>query len=162
MNIIVNVSKTWGIGKDGDLLFHIKEDMKFFKETTINNVVVMGRKTLDSLPGGKPLKDRVNIVLTRNKNFYRDGVVVVHSIDELLGEIKKYDKEIFVMGGGEIYNMLLPYCKKAYITKVDSDKEADTFFVNLDEDDTWKRESQSDIMGEKLKYRFVVYNNIEI
>lgn len=161
MNIIVNVSRTWGIGKDGDLLFHIKGDMKFFKETTINNVVVMGRKTLDSLPNGLPLKDRVNIVLTRNRDFSREGVVVVHSVDELLEEIKKYDTEIFVIGGGEIYNMLLPYCDKAYITKVDSDKEADTFFVNLDEDDTWKAESQSDIMGEKLKYRFVVYNKLK-
>ncbi len=161
MNIIVNVSRTWGIGKDGDLLFHIKGDMKFFKETTINNVVVMGRKTLDSLPNGLPLKDRVNIVLTRNRDFRRDGVVVVHSVDELLEEIKKYNTEIFVIGGGEIYNMLLPYCDKAYITKVDSDKEADTFFVNLDEDDTWKAESQSDIMGEKLKYRFVVYNKLK-
>lgn len=161
MNIIVNVSRTWGIGKDGDLLFHIKGDMKFFKETTINNVVVMGRKTLDSLPNGLPLKDRVNIVITRNRDFRRDGVVVVHSVDELLEEIKKYNTEIFVIGGGEIYNMLLPYCDKAYITKVDSDKEADTFFVNLDEDDTWKAESQSDIMGEKLKYRFVVYNKLK-
>lgn len=161
MNIIVNVSKSWGIGKDGDLLFHIKGDMKFFKETTINNVVVMGRKTLDSLPNGLPLKDRVNIVLTRNRDFSRDGVVVVHSVDELLEEIKKYDTEIFVIGGGEIYNMLLPYCDKAYITKVDSDKDADAFFVNLDEDDTWKAESQSDIMGEKLKYRFVVYNKLK-
>ncbi len=161
MNIIVNVSRTWGIGKDGDLLFHIKGDMKFFKETTINNVVVMGRKTLDSLPNGLPLKDRVNIVITRNRDFRRDGVVVVHSVDELLEEIKKYNTEIFVIGGGEIYNMLLPYCDKAYITKVDSDKEADTFFVNLDEDDTWKVESQSDIMGEKLKYRFVVYNKLK-
>lgn len=161
MNIIVNVSKSWGIGKDGDLLFHIKGDMKFFKETTINNVVVMGRKTLDSLPNGLPLKDRVNIVLTRNRDFSRDGVVVVHSVDELLEEIKKYDMEIFVIGGGEIYNMLLPYCDKAYITKVDSDKDADAFFVNLDEDDTWKAESQSDIMGEKLKYRFVVYNKLK-
>ena len=161
MNIIVNVSKSWGIGKDGDLLFHIKGDMKFFKETTINNVVVMGRKTLDSLPNGLPLKDRVNIVLTRNRDFSRDGVVVVHSVDELLEEIKKYDTEIFVIGGGEIYNMLLPYCDKAYITKVDSDKEADAFFVNLDEDDTWKAELQSDIMGEKLKYRFIVYNKLK-
>ena len=161
MNIIVNVSRTWGIGKDSDLLFHIKGDMKFFKETTINNVVVMGRKTLDSLPNGLPLKDRVNIVITRNRDFRRDGVVVVHSVDELLEEIKKYNTEIFVIGGGEIYNMLLPYCDKAYITKVDSDKEADTFFVNLDEDDTWKAESQSDIMGEKLKYRFVVYNKLK-
>ncbi len=161
MNIIVNVSKSWGIGKDGDLLFHIKGDMKFFKETTINNVVVMGRKTLDSLPNGLPLKDRVNIVLTRNRDFSRDGVVVVHSVDELLEEIKKYDTEIFVIGGGEIYNMLLPYCDKAYITKVDSDKDADAFFVNLDEDDTWKAESQSDIMGEKLKYRFIVYNKLK-
>ncbi len=161
MNIIVNVSKSWGIGKDGDLLFHIKGDMKFLKETTINNVVVMGRKTLDSLPNGLPLKDRVNIVLTRNRDFSRDGVVVVHSVDELLEEIKKYDMEIFVLGGGEIYNMLLPYCDKAYITKVDSDKDADAFFVNLDEDDTWKAESQSDIMGEKLKYRFVVYNKLK-
>lgn len=160
MNIIVCVSKSWGIGLNGDLLFHIKEDMKFFKEKTINNVVIMGRKTLESLPGGKPLKDRVNIVMTRNKSFSCDGAIVVNSIDELLEELKKYTCEIFVMGGGEIYDILLPYCNKAYVTRVDEDKPADTYFLNLDDISEWKQEADSEILGDKLKYKFVVYNRI--
>ena len=158
MNLIAAVSSTWGIGKDNDLLFHIKEDMKFFKETTINNVVVMGRKTLDSFPNGNPLKERVNIVITRNKDFKRDGVVAVHSIEELLEEIKKYNDEIFVIGGGEIYNSLLPYCDTAYITKVNADKEADTFLPNLDEDSSWSIVSESELFDNgKVTYRFVTY-----
>lgn len=160
MNIIVCVSKSWGIGNNGDLLFHIKEDMKFFKEKTINNVVVMGRKTLESLPGGKPLKDRVNIVMTRNKTFSCDGAIVVNSINELLEELKKYNCEIFVMGGGEIYDILLPYCNKAYVTKVDEDKPADTYFLNLDNSSEWKQEADSELLGDKLKYKFIVYNRI--
>lgn len=158
MNLIAAVSNTWGIGKDNDLLFHIKEDMKFFKETTINNVVVMGRKTLDSFPNGNPLKERVNIVITRNKNFERERVVVVHSIEELLEEIKKYNEEIFVIGGGEIYNSLLPYCDTAYITKVNADKEADTFLLNLDEDEAWSVASESEVFDNgKVTYKFVTY-----
>lgn len=161
MNLIAAVSNNWGIGKDGDLLFHIKEDMKFFKETTINNVVVMGRKTLESFPNGNPLKDRVNIVLTRNAEFKKDGTVTVNSVDELLEEIKKYDEEVFVIGGGEVYSLLLPYCDKAYITKVNADKEADTFLPNLDSDPAWSVKSESEVFDNgRVTYQFVTYERI--
>ncbi|MDY3030378.1 MAG: dihydrofolate reductase [Clostridia bacterium] len=161
MNIIASASNSWGIGKDNDLLFHAREDMKYFKETTTGNVVVMGRKTLDSLPGGKPLKDRVNIVLTRNIDFEREGVIAVHSVDELLEEIKKYSSEIFVIGGGEIYNMLLPFCDRAYITRFFADKEADTFLPNLAESKEWQLESESeDMQSGSLTFRFTVYKRI--
>lgn len=161
MNLIAAVSNNWGIGKDGNLLFHIKEDMKFFKETTINNVVVMGRKTLESFPNGNPLKDRVNIVLTRNAEFKKDGTVTVNSVDELLEEIKKYDEEVFVIGGGEVYSLLLPYCDKAYITKVNADKEADTFLPNLDSDPAWSVKSESEFFDNgRVTYQFVTYERI--
>ena len=101
MNLIVAVDENWAIGRNGDLLAHMKEDMKFFRATTNGRVVLMGRKTLDSFPGGKPLKNRTNIVLTANPEFEREGVIVVHSIEELLAEAKKYPaEELFVIGGG--------------------------------------------------------------
>lgn len=162
MNLIASASNNWGIGKDNDLLFHVKEDMKYFKESTIKNVVVMGRKTFDSLPGKKPLKDRVNIVLTRDASFERDGVIVVNAVDALLEEIKKYDTEVFVIGGGEVYNLLLPYCEKAYITRFYADKDADTFLPELDKDDCWEIESESELYNSKdLKYRFIVYCKVQ-
>ena len=158
MNLIAAVSPEWGIGKNGDLLFHIKQDMKFFKETTMNHVVVMGRKTLDSFPNKKPLVNRVNIVLTRDRDFVRDGVIAVHSLDELLEEVKKYDDEVFVIGGGEVYKMLLPYCKRAYITKVEENAEADTFLPNIEKDEGWHIVSESEEFSENDKvFRFVVY-----
>lgn len=161
MNLIAAVSNNWGIGKDGDLLFHIKEDMKFFKETTINNVVVMGRKTLESFPNGNPLRDRVNIVLTRNTEFKKDGTVTVNSVDELLEEIKKYDEEVFVIGGGEVYSLLLPYCNKAYITRVNAEKDADTFLLNLDAAPEWSIISESEVFDNgKVTYQFVTYERI--
>lgn len=158
MNIIAAVSKNWGIGKDNELLFHIKEDMRYFKEHTIGNIVVMGRKTLDSFPGGQPLKDRVNIVMTRNSDFCRDGVVAVHSVSELLDELKKYSGDVFVIGGGEIYNTLLPYCDKAYITKVNADKDADTFMFDFDGSSEWEKYSESESQNNgTVEYKFTVY-----
>jgi len=118
MKAIVNVDKNWGIGNDGDLLQFIPADMKFFKENTIGNVVVMGRTTFDSLPGKQPLKDRTNIVLTKNKSFQNDGVIVLNSVEEVLKEVTKYSEdEVYIIGGEMIYKQLLPYCKEAYITK---------------------------------------------
>lgn len=161
MNIIASASKSWGIGKNNELLFHIKEDMKYFRETTTGNVVVMGRKTLDSLPGGRPLKNRINIVLTRDCAFERDGVTAVHSVGELLDEIKKYNSETFVIGGGEIYNTLLPHCKRAYITRINADKDADTFLPDLDKSGDWRIISETAGSAEGgLEYTFTVYERI--
>ena len=89
MNLIAAVDKNWGIGLKNKLLVSIPDDMKFFRQTTTGKVVVMGRKTLESFPGGKPLKNRVNIVMTRDKDYRADGAVVVHDLDELHEELKK-------------------------------------------------------------------------
>ena len=139
MNLIVAVDKNWGIGCGNRLLVSIPADMKFFRETTTGKVVVMGRKTLESFPGGQPLKNRTNIVLTSDKNYKVKNAVVVTCVEELLEELKKYEEdEIFVIGGESVYRQLLPYCKTAHVTKIDHAYEADTFFPNLDEMDEWE------------------------
>src|SRR5699024_1189782 len=138
MNIIVAVDQNWAIGKDNKLLIQIPEDQRFFRNETINKVVVMGRKTLESLPGGKPLKDRTNIVISSNKNYKPQGVIVVHSIEEALEELKKYNSEdIYIMGGQTIYQQFLDYCQIAHVTKVNYSYDADTYFPNLDNKKEW-------------------------
>lgn len=163
LSMIAAVSRNWGLGKDGDLLFHIKGDMKFFREKTMNSVVVMGRKTLDSFPGGKPLKNRENIVITGNMSFEREGAVIVHSIEELFEKLSEYeDRNVIVIGGGEIYAMFLPYCDCAYITKIDAEAEADTFLHNFDEDSLWRVAEESEQIEENgTIYRFVTYRRTE-
>ena len=144
MNLIVAVDKNWGIGKNNDLLVRIPADQKFFRETTIGKVVVMGRKTLESFPGQVPLKGRTNIVLTHDENYDGHGAIVVNSMDELKEELKKYDDEdIFVIGGEKIYKQMLDMCKIAHVTKIDYAYDADAYFPNLDElDDTLSQMSQ--------------------
>src|SRR5574344_330890 len=111
MNLIVAVDKNWAIGNKGELLVSMPEDMKFFRETTTGNVVVMGKNTLKSFPNSKPLKNRVNIVLTTDQNFKADDAVIVHNMEEALSEIKKYDPEnVFVIGGSKVYEEMLDYC----------------------------------------------------
>ena len=162
MNLIVAVDKNWAIGMGNKLLVSIPQDMKFFRETTQGKVVAMGRKTLESFPGGQPLKNRVNIVLTSDKNYQVKGTVVVHSIEEMVEELKKYDEEdIFVIGGESIYRQLLPYCKKAYITKIDHAYQADTFFPNLDQDPQWQMTKISDEQTYfDLEYVFTIYERL--
>ena len=138
MNLIVNVDKNWAIGKNNKLLVNIPADMKFFRETTQGNIVVMGRKTLESFPQGQPLKNRVNIVITGNKEYKVKGAVVVHSIKEAVEECGRHEGEVFVIGGESIYRAMLPYCQTAYVTKTDHAYEADTWFPNLDEDPQWE------------------------
>lgn len=162
MNIIVNVSKNWAIGKDNGLLFHISQDMKFFKEHTVNKTVVMGRKTLESLPKGNPLPNRKNIVLTRDKNFTKEGVTVYHSIDELLENIGVAESfDTYVIGGESIYRELAPYCSLAYVTKVDTEVEnADAFMVNLDNDPGWEVKDETETFEEKgYEFKFVTYEH---
>ncbi len=138
MNLIAAVDKNWAIGRNNKLLVSIPDDMKFFRETTTGKVVVMGRKTLESFPGKKPLKNRVNIVLTSDQSYQVDGAVIVHDMDELHEELKKYDsKDIYVIGGESIYRQLLDECDVAHITKIDFAYEADAWFPNLDEKEEW-------------------------
>lgn len=159
MNAIVAVDNNWGIGKNKKLLFHIPEDMKYFKEKTTNKVIIMGRKTLESLPNGKPLKDRINIVVTRDKTYRVEGAIVVNSLDEVLSEIEKYnDEDVFVIGGGLIYVQLLSYCQKVYVTKVENNFNADIYFPNLDNYKEWNIiECSEEKTFKNLKYKFVKY-----
>ena len=159
MQAIVAADNNWGIGYQNRLLVSIPSDMKFFRQKTTGNVVVMGRKTLESFPNGLPLKNRVNIVLTKNKNYQVKDAVIVHSIDEVLEELKKYDDdEIYVIGGGKVYEELLPYCDVAHVTKIDFAFEADTHFPNLDEDPDWEITADSDEQYYfDLTYHFLKY-----
>ncbi|MDD6482490.1 MAG: dihydrofolate reductase [Lachnospiraceae bacterium] len=145
MNIIVAVDNNWAIGKNNKLLVRIPSDQQFFRETTTGKVVVMGRKTLESFPNGLPLKNRTNIVLTRNKNYQAGDAVIVHSVDELHEELKKYNSEdIYVIGGQKIYELLLDECDVAHVTKIDYSYDADAYFPNLDEKPEWKLTADSE------------------
>lgn len=161
MNLIVAVDKNWAIGKNGDLLVSIPEDMKLFRSETMGKVVVMGRKTLESFPGGNPLKNRTNIVITGNKDYKKEGVIVCHSVEETLEELKKYNAEdIYIIGGETIYRQFLPYCKVAHVTKIDYAYEADTYFPNLDENPDWSVTQSSDEHTYfDLEYYFKKYEN---
>lgn len=163
MNLIVAVDKNWAIGCGNKLLVSIPQDMKFFRETTMGKVVVMGRKTLESFPGGQPLKKRTNIVITRDKNYNVKDAIVVHSVEEALEELKKYNEEdIYVIGGESIYRQMLPYCKVAHVTKIDHAYEADTYFPNLDEMDEWEITGVSDEQTYfNLEYEFVRYERMQ-
>ena len=159
MKAIVAVDEKWGIGKNNDLLFSIPEDMKFFRQTTLNKTVVMGRKTLESFPNGNPLKNRNNIVLSRN--LKKDGTVVVGDLSELKTELEKYTgEEVFVIGGASVYELLLPYCESVFVTKVNADGNATAFFPNLDKIEGWEMISESEpIETNGYKIKFTEYRN---
>ena len=159
MTAIVCVDKNWAIGRNNKLLVSIPDDMKFFRETTTGKVVVMGRKTLESFPGKKPLKNRVNIVLTSDNSYQVDGAVNVHDMDELHEELKKYDsQDIYVIGGESIYRQLLDECDVAHITKIDYAYDADAYFPNLDERPEWKITADSEEQTYfDLEYYFYKY-----
>ncbi len=145
MNLIAAVDNHWAIGLRQKLLVRIPQDMKFFREETTGKVVVMGRKTLESFPGGAPLKNRTNIVLTRNPDYRVKGAVVAHSLDELEKELGKYASEdIFVVGGESVYRQLLDRCDVAHITKINYEYEADAWFPNLDEREDWELVADSE------------------
>ena len=160
MKAILHVDREWGIGKNNSLMFRIPADMKFFKETTTGNVVVMGSNTLKSLPGGNPLKDRINIVLYP-EGQKRDDCIIVNSLEELLSEIKKYDSEkVFVIGGAMMYATLLPYCSEVLVTKVDAVGGADVFFENLDKNKNFELVYESEsIETNGYKIKFTTYKN---
>lgn len=165
MNAIVAVDKNWAIGCEGDLLFSLPTDMKRFRSLTTGGTVVLGRKTLDSFPGGKPLPNRKNIVISRNPEFSREGCIVVPSTaDALAATAGEDDDKIWIIGGGSVYACLLSQCKRAYLTIVDAAAEkADTFFPNLDKLPGWEVESISDPIEENgLTYRFIDYVNTKL
>ena len=163
MNLIAAVDRNWAIGKNNELLVRIPMDQKFFRETTTGKVVVMGRKTLESFPNGLPLKNRTNIVLTRNQNYKVKDAIIVHSIEELMEELKKYPAEdVYCIGGDTIYKQLLPYCDTAHVTKINFDYEADSYFPNLDEMPDWKVTAESEEQTYfDLEYTFVKYERVK-
>ena len=159
MKTIVNADLNWGIGLGDSLINHIPADMKFFKEKTTGNVVVMGRSTFLTFPGPRALPNRVNIVLTTDKEWNAPDVTVCHSVGELFEELKKYDTDsVYVIGGTSVYNQLVPYCDTAYVTRVETAKPADKFFPDLDGDDSWQITEESEEFDHNgVKYRFVTY-----
>ena len=158
MVAIVAVAENWGIGKDGDLLFSIRQDMRRFRTLTSYMTVIMGRKTLESLPGGKPLPKRRNIVLSSRMEPV-EGVEIARDIDELLSLVADDPaEEVYVIGGGQVYSALLPHCDKVLLTRVYTSPEADAFFPDLDADGAWKIESESELLEEDgLTFRYIDY-----
>lgn len=163
MKLIVAVDSKWAIGNKNKLLVSIPADMKQFRERTTGHVVVMGRKTLESFPAGAPLKNRTNIVLTANQSYRAKDAIIVHTKEELLETLKEYDSDdIFVIGGQSIYEMMLPYCDTAYVTKIDHAYQADTYFPNLDEMDDWHVTNVSEEQTcFDLEYVFAEYQRVK-
>ena len=156
MKIILAVDQNWGIGKDNEMLFHLKKDLKHFKDLTIGNIVIMGRSTYESI--GKALANRDNLVLTRNKDYKLDDALIFNNIDDLLAYLNGKSKEVFVIGGSQIVDLLLPYCDEAIITKIFDQRPADTYLHNFDLDDNFEITNESEIFEEnKIKFKYVIY-----
>ena len=141
MNLIVAVDKNWAIGKDGDQLIYLSEDLKRFKTLTLGHPVILGRKTLSTFPGGRPLKGRRNLILSATPGYQAEGAEVFPDLDSLLDSAPE---DAFVIGGESVYRALLPHCSTAYVTKIDADFPADRFFPNLDLDSDWVVQSISE------------------
>ena len=153
ISLIVAVAENNIIGRDNDLIWHLPRDLKHFKETTSGHHIIQGRKTYESV--GKPLPNRTNVIITRDKNYKAEGCVVVHSLEEAL-EVSKNDPEAFITGGGKIYEMAMPLVDRIYLTKVHHSFEGDTFFpeINMEEwTETDRRDFEPD---EKNKYPFSI------
>ncbi len=161
MKLIVAVNNYWGIGKGNDLLYHIPSDMKFFRSKTKDNIIIIGRKTLESFPDAKPLPYRTNIVLTRDSTYQADGTVICNNTDEVFEYLKNNsERDVYVCGGEEIYKLFLPYCIEALVTKVNDNCEAEKFMPNLDEDKNWELTNQSEIMADNgFEFCFCTYKN---
>ena len=169
MNLIVAVDRNWGIGRQDQLLFRISDDMKRFRSLTLGKVVILGRRTLQAFPGCRPLEKRMNIVLTRRACYAAEPAIICHSLEELGTQVRDMpDDDLFVIGGATVYRQLLPFCKYAYVTKIDSLGEADCFFPDLDADPEWELVScesghsdhaRADGMDEpiSLDYSFCLY-----
>ncbi len=159
MNLIVAVDENWAIGNKNDLLIRIPADHKMFRQETTGKVVVLGRKTLETFPQGLPLKNRTNIILSTNPSYNVKDAVVVHSVDELLKELEKYNTEdIYIIGGESIYRQMLPYCDVAHVTKIDYAYTADAYFPDLDQLPEWEITADSEEQTYfDIAYRFIKY-----
>lgn len=162
MNLIVAADENWAIGSRGELLVRIPADHKFFRQETMGKVVVLGRKTLKTFPQGLPLSGRTNIILSKDPGFRVKGAEVVHCLEELLEELKKYPPEdIYVAGGESVYRLLLPYCKVAHVTKIDRAYSADAYFPDLDRNPEWKLTAMSEEQTYfDITYHFLKYERL--
>lgn len=167
MNLIGAVDKNWGIGKDNNLLVSIPNDMRHFRDLTVNKIIITGRKTMETFQNGNPLLNRINIVLTNNDKCDIKNVNIVHSVDEALEKLNElYQKgytsdDVFVIGGESIYRQFISYCDTAYITKIECEYEADAFCPNFDEMPDWQLVEQSDEQTYfNLEYDFRKYKKI--
>lgn len=154
MNIIAAADINWGIGKDGGLLDNIPEDMRFFREKTLGKVVIMGKTTFLSFPGQKALPKRVNIVLTHDKSFNAEDIIVCSCMEDAIKEAEKHapSEDIFFIGGEQVYREAVKFCDTAYITKIDKAYDADRFLVDFDSFSDWEIKSEEMQKTEKGIY----------
>ena len=162
MILMFAVDENWNIGLDGDMLVHIRKDLKRFREFTEGNIIIMGRKTLEALPNSQPLANRTNIVLSRQDLKLESGYQVrsIEELDDLLGEINpKGDRKVFVTGGQNVVEQLIDRCDKAYITKIlKKFPKADTTLHNLDEDEDWVLVKESEVYEENsIEFKYLDY-----
>lgn len=156
VSMIAAIGKNNELGKGNDLIWHFRDDMKFFRTTTTGSTVIMGRKTFDSLPGALP--NRRNIVITRNADFHADNVEVVSSVDEAL-RISS-DDNVFVIGGGKIYEEFLKYADKLYLTEIEADcDDAEIYFPEFDKA-KWKKELIQSYEDSGVKFSHVLYTRV--
>lgn len=159
MNVIVAVDRNWAIGREGDQLVYIPADLKRFKTLTMGHPVILGRKTLATFPGGRPLKGRRNLILSRNPEFAPEGAEVYPDLESLLAQAPE---DAFVIGGASVYRMLINACDTAYITRIDAEYPADCWFPNLDQDPAWEVAEESELQEhEGLSFRYVTYKRKE-
>ena len=156
MNAIVAVDRNWAIGREGDQLVYLKEDLKRFRTLTAGHAIIVGRKTLATFPGGRPLKGRDNLILTRDPDLWVEGGQVFHRVEDLLAAAPE---DAFVVGGSQVYEALLPWCDTVYVTHIDADfPGCDAFFPNLDAQGGWTAGEEGEPLEENgLTYHYVTY-----
>ena len=160
MIAIVAVDKNWGIGKDGEQIVYIPGDLKRFKDFTTGNTIILGRKTMYTFPGSKPLKGRRNLILSRTPDFAPEGAEVFPGLEELMEKVTDPDNT-YVVGGASVYHTMIGQCDRAYVTKIDAEYPADCWFPNLDEDPNWVVESEGEWMEhEGIRFRYVNYKRV--
>lgn len=159
MDAIVAVNDDWGIGADGTQSFVLKADRKFFSEMTKGCAVIVGRHTMEDFPGGRPLKNRPNIVVTRSA-FEVEGAELVHSTEEALAAAAKYDR-VMVIGGASVYMQFFPYIERVYVTKIDAHAESTAYFPNLDRNPDFACEYVGEEQEENgIRFRFCTYKRV--
>lgn len=162
MNAIVLVDDYWGIGCDGAQNIFIKADLQRFKTLTQDSTVILGRKTLATFPGGKPLPKRRNLILSQNTEYSVEGAEVCHSVQEVMDHLKE-GETAFVIGGDTVYQQFLPHCATVYVTKVEKNLPADSYFLNLDQLPQWECTEESQPMEEDgVTFRYCTYQNSKL